>query len=154
MGTTWVLSAPGGSHVCPMNLAIWVVHVHRSVPVFKRHLSRVAGSCPAAGRPRVRCLLTRDRTGQSGCPGWLHTEVGHGQCHYSDVTSQAIRLFVQQRNIKLLINCPFWGESITVGFPSQRVRKRFHNVVMDGQWSLNIPSEKNNIESFVPILNI
>ena len=23
MGPTWVLSAPGGSHVGPMNLAIW-----------------------------------------------------------------------------------------------------------------------------------
>ena len=25
MGPTWVLSAPGGSHVGPMNLAIWVI---------------------------------------------------------------------------------------------------------------------------------
>ena len=26
MGTNWVLSAPGGPHVGPMNLAIWVVN--------------------------------------------------------------------------------------------------------------------------------
>ena len=25
MGPTWVLSAPGGSHVSPMNLAIWAI---------------------------------------------------------------------------------------------------------------------------------
>ena len=25
MGPTWVLSAPGGPHVGPMNLAIWVI---------------------------------------------------------------------------------------------------------------------------------
>ena len=26
MGPTWVLSSPGGPHVDPMNLAIWVIH--------------------------------------------------------------------------------------------------------------------------------
>ena len=28
MGPTWVLSAPGGSHVGPMNLAIWSVSLY------------------------------------------------------------------------------------------------------------------------------
>ena len=31
MGPTWVLSAPGGSHVGPMNLAIWVIAVSHCV---------------------------------------------------------------------------------------------------------------------------
>ena len=36
MGPTWVLSAPGGSHVGPMNLAIWVCLQSRYFVQFSR----------------------------------------------------------------------------------------------------------------------
>ena len=34
MGPTWVLSAPGGPHVDPMNLAIWEITLHIKISYF------------------------------------------------------------------------------------------------------------------------
>ena len=42
MGPTWVLSAPDGPHVCPMNLAIWVVMaiaLYTHIPIYNLPLT-------------------------------------------------------------------------------------------------------------------